>query len=48
MIYVIISPNHQENMTVLEHYHKDIVAKIAKQCWQHIFHGKKESMAKNA
>ena len=46
MMYIMNSPNHLKHLKVLEYYHKDIDTKIAGQCLQHIFHGKKKSMAK--
>ena len=46
MMYVMNSPNHVEDLKVLEYYHKDIATKIAEQCLQQLFHGKERNMTK--
>ena len=40
------SPNQLKDLKNLEFNHKDFATKIVGQCLQHIFHGKKKSMAK--
>ena len=46
MMYIMNSPNHLEDLKILEYYHKGIATKTAEQCLRHIFHGKKGSMSK--
>ena len=48
MMFIMNSPNHLEDLKILEYYYKEIGTKIAKQCLQNIFHGKKRCMAKKS
>ena len=48
MMYIMNSPNHLEDMKILEYFKKDIATKIPEQCLQHIFHGKERNMAKKS
>ena len=46
MVYIMNSPNHLEDLLILEPSHKDIATKITEQCLQHIFYEMKRSMEK--
>ena len=48
MMFIMNSPNHLEDLKILEYYYKEIAPKIAEQCLQNIFHGKKRCMTKKS